>query len=154
MSSSRKESNSPPAPHPPGPTTQVSELTVLTITSTHCSGSPSRIEIADQVPSSPYLSDSFRQQNSKRLIHSTVPPLNKRGRQTPPPRDKLTNSQKVEHSTPSPSPPPQTWHPRPQHRADISRASMPRQGDFSAGTPNPWSGITDAHFTVWYSEVK
>jgi hypothetical protein len=41
--------------HPPGPTTQVSELTVLTITSTHCCGVPTRKEIADQDPSYPYL---------------------------------------------------------------------------------------------------
>jgi len=39
---------------PPGATTKVSELAVLTITSTHCGGVPTRIEMADQVPSSPY----------------------------------------------------------------------------------------------------
>lgn len=43
---------------PPGPTTHVSELTVLTITSIHCGGVPTRIETADQVPSSPYLPES------------------------------------------------------------------------------------------------
>lgn len=46
-----------PLAQPELATTQVSELTVLTITSTHCGGVPTRIEIADQLPSSPYLRD-------------------------------------------------------------------------------------------------
>lgn len=41
---------------PPGLMTHVSELAVLTKTSTHCCGVPTRMEMADQVPSSPYLS--------------------------------------------------------------------------------------------------
>lgn len=39
--------------HPPGPTTHVSWLAVLTSTSTHCGGVPTRIETGLQTPSSP-----------------------------------------------------------------------------------------------------
>jgi hypothetical protein len=44
-------------PQPPAPTTQVSELTVLTITSIHFRGLsvPTPIVIVDQDPSTPYL---------------------------------------------------------------------------------------------------
>jgi hypothetical protein len=44
--------------HDPIPGTQVSELTVLTKTSSHCCGDPTLIEIADHTPSSPYLLDN------------------------------------------------------------------------------------------------
>ena len=43
------------ASQPSGPTTQVSALAVLTSKYVHCSGVPTRISTADQVPSSPYL---------------------------------------------------------------------------------------------------